>query len=230
MYRACGSRSTGPETGVPKSLLFTSSGPSEGKSISSIAIARDFASLGLKVLLVDCDLRDPSLHKKLKTENAIGLGSYLTGACSPPQAFQATDLATLTLMNSGPLPPNAADLLSSARLISLLTVGREVFDFVVLDGPPVMGLADAPLLGSAASATVFIVGAGQARASLMRGALRRLAMARATVIGSVVTKFDARSYGYGYAYAYGYGADKAYGPAVGSDPDKPRLNRTRDVA
>ena len=74
-------------------------------------------------------------------------------------------------MASGPLPPNAADLLASSRLLSLLSVGLEVFDFIVIDGPPVMGLADAPLLSSVAAGTVFVIGAGQARKGFVQGAL-----------------------------------------------------------
>ena len=96
------------------------------------------------------------------------------------QAMQATDAPNLAFISSGPLPPNAADLLGSARLHSLLSVGLEVFDLIVVDGPPVMGLADAQLLSSAAAATVFIVGAGQTRTGLVRGALRRLQLSRGT--------------------------------------------------
>ena len=95
-------------------------------------------------------------------------------------------------MASGPLPPNAADLLASSRLFSLLSVGLEVFDLIVLDGPPVMGLADAPLLSSAAAATVFVVGAGQARKGTVSGAIKRLQYARGTIIGTVLTKYDAK--------------------------------------
>jgi Mrp family chromosome partitioning ATPase len=103
------------------------------------------------------------------------------------------------------VPPNAAELLGSSRLLSLLSVGCEVFDLIVIDGPPVMGLADAQLLCSAVAATVFIAGAGQARARLVRGALKRLQLARGPIIGALLTKFDARTAGYGYGHGYGYG-------------------------
>src|SRR4029078_9896899 len=125
------------ENGLPKSLLITSAGPSEGKSITSLAIARHFAVMGLRALLVDSDLRNPSLHIKLGCHNEPGLSTYLTGACSPPEAFQTTPIPNLAFMASGPLPPNAADLLGTARFVSLLSVGLEVFDLIVVDGPPV---------------------------------------------------------------------------------------------
>ena len=225
-YRSlCTSLQFTTDTGLPKTLYVTSTGPSEGKSLTSVAIARHFAGMGMKVLVVDADLRNPSLHKKLGGDNAIGLSNYLTGACTPPDAFQATDIPTLAFMASGPLPPNAADLLGNPRLHSLMTVGLEVFDLIVLDGPPVMGIADAALLSNAAAATVFVVGAGQARLSLVRGALKRLQFGRATLVGAVLTKFDAKAAGYGagYGYAYSYGGHAHV--AVGSDRGRARLGQ-----
>ena len=81
------------ENGLPRTLVITSSGPSEGKSLTSMAIAKHFATIGRKVLLLDGDLRNPSLHVKLRCDNSVGLSNYLTGACAPPQVMQATDIA-----------------------------------------------------------------------------------------------------------------------------------------
>jgi Mrp family chromosome partitioning ATPase len=105
------------------------------------------------------------------------------------------------------LPPNAADLLVGSRLMTLLTRGLEVFDLVVIDGPPVLGLADAPLLSAAVNATIFVVAAGQRRIGPVRVALKRLESSRTPIIGAVVTKFDAKTANYGYDYGYGYGQD-----------------------
>jgi capsular exopolysaccharide synthesis family protein len=198
------------ENGLPRSLVITSSASSEGKSLTSYTIARHFAMLGRKVLLIDADLRNPSLHRRLERDNSIGLSNYLTGACRPPDAFQSTHVPGLAFMASGPLPPNAADLLASTRLFSLLSVGSEVFDLIILDGPPVLGMADAQLLSAAAGATIFVIGAGQSRIRNVRGALRRLQLSRSNVVGAVLTKFDAKTVGYGYGYGdeygYSYGA------------------------
>src|SRR4029077_17434959 len=120
-------------------------------------------------------------------DNSVGLSNYLTGACSPPDAMQKTGLRNLAFMASGPLPPNAADLLGSARVLSLLSIGSEVFDLIIIDGPPVMGLADAQLLSSATPATIFVVAAGISRKGNVNGALRRLQLSRAPVIGAVLT-------------------------------------------
>lgn len=193
------------ESGLPKTLLVTSSMPGEGKSTTSLAMAKHFTALGLKVLLVDADLRNASLHIKLGMQEGIGLSDYLAGNCSPPEAFRKTDFANLAFMASGSVFPHAGDLLASPRLMSLLSIGLEVFDLIVIDGPPVMGLADAPILANATAGTIFVVGAGQGRRAVVRGAIRRLRMSRATVIGSVLTKFDARASGYGREYGSSYG-------------------------
>lgn len=216
-YRSlCTALQFSSESGLPRSLFVTSAGPAEGKSYTSIAIAKHFATLGMKVLLVDADLRNPSLHKKLDLDNSIGLSNYLTGACTPPEAFQATSIANLAFMSSGPLPPNAADLLGGARLHSLISTGLEIFDLILFDGPPVMGLADAPIVSNATAGTIFVVGAGQARTSTVASAVRRMQSVRGALLGTVITKFDAKaaSYGYGYGHGYGYG----YGYGKNSDP------------
>jgi capsular exopolysaccharide synthesis family protein len=190
--------------GMPRSLFVTSAGAQEGKSVSSIAVTQHFARLGLKVLLVDADMRNPSLHKYLKAPNTVGLSSYLSGACTLAEAVQPTDSAGLVFMPSGHLPPNAADLLGSPHLLTLLSESLEVFDLVIIDGPPVLGIADALLLSNAAEATVFVIGSGIARGGAVRSALKRLEISKCPLLGSVITKFDAKSAGYGYSYDYGY--------------------------
>jgi polysaccharide biosynthesis transport protein len=187
------------ETGLPKTLLVTSSGPGEGKSTTAMVIGRHFATMGLKVLIIDADLRKPSMHVKLGVSNGTGLTNYLTGASTPPEVLQSTATPNLSFISSGPLPPNAADLLGSARMLSLLTVGREAFDFIIVDSPPVMGLADAPLISSSVAATIFVACAGQVRTGLIGNAVKRLQFARGSVIGTVITKFDAKLEG-GYGY------------------------------
>jgi capsular exopolysaccharide synthesis family protein len=199
------------DSGLPKTLLFTSAGPSEGKSTTAMAIARHFANMGLKVLLIDADLRKPSLDQMMGLENSVGLSSYLTGTCTPPEALHKTDIRNLAVMTTGPVPPNAVELLGSPRLFSLLSIGAETFDLIVLDGPPVMGLADAILLASAASATVLVASAGETRSRLLTSALKRLQHAQGNLVGTVLCKLDTSNAGYGYGYgdaAYGYGLQR----------------------
>ena len=210
--------------GVPKTLMLTSATPGEGKSSTALGLARQFVATGLKVLLVDADLRNPSLHKIVSLDNSLGLSSYLTRNCEAPAAVQQIEGASLYVMTSGPLPPNPVELLHGPRFASLLSVSAEIFDVIIVDAPPVMGLADALVLSSAVRATLFVVAIGQARSRLVRHALGRLRLARGRPLGMIVTKVDTRAghryaYGdYGYGYGYGYGA-KPEGGASGELED-----------
>jgi capsular exopolysaccharide synthesis family protein len=214
-------------SGLPRSITVTSSGPHEGKSITALATARHFAQMGLKVLLVDADLRRPSLHTILQLSNTTGLSNYLTGSSLPPEVIQKTNQPNLMFMASGPLPPNAADLLSGTKIYSLISLGSEVFDLIVFDSPPLLGIADAPLLSVATAATIFVIGAGEKRKSVIRSSLRRLQISRITIIGAILTKFDPKTVGYAYAYGYGYEGEAysySYGGSV-ETADYKRLGR-----
>lgn len=197
------------ETGLPRSLSITSATPGEGKSSTALAIARHFATIGHKVLLIDADLREPSLHDSFGDANATGLADYLTGAVAPPDVIRSTAVSNLAFLPSGQLPPNAADLLGGTRMRSLVSVGLEVFDLIVIDCPPMLGLADAPLVCSTTAATLFVVGAGQTRKGMVISALRRLQLAKCRLVGVILTHYDPRTGGeaFGYGGHYGYGAD-----------------------
>lgn len=217
------------ETGLPRTIVVTSAEAQEGKSSTSVALARHFAVTGKRVLIIDADLRRPSLHVKLGQNNAVGLTNCLTGMTTLPEVVQPTEIPNLWFMASGPLPPNAADILAGTHVFSLISLGLETYDLIIFDSPPMLGLADAQLLGAAASATVVVVGAGDARRSILRGALRRLQMARAQTIGLVLTKFNASTSGYGYGYGYSGGYDPVEEQAESARPAKkwmlPGFNR-----
>jgi capsular exopolysaccharide synthesis family protein len=196
--------------GLPYSLLVSSAGPSEGKTTTAMELARNIAQLGRRVVLVDADLRNPSVHKLLGVSNGVGLSNILAGAATAETAVQATKDAGLSVITSGPLPPNPPELLAGDGLIALLESLRQHYDMVVLDGPPVLGLADAPLLGHRAEATLLVATAEQTRTDALQGAMQRLLAARARVLGSVLTRFDLRrggGYGYGGYTYYNYGGD-----------------------
>jgi len=197
--------------GLPRTMLITSSQPAEGKSTTAHSLAVSLAHIGLNVLLIDADLRNASLHKRLRISNEVGLSSYLSGAKQPEDVVQASATEGLVLMTSGPLPPNPAELLTGARMPSLLTLAGESFDIVLIDSPPIMGLADAPLLSRLVQATVLVVAANETRRSTARIALKRLQMARANVIGALLNKFDAKETSYGYGYGYGDYEYHSYG-------------------
>jgi len=196
------------EHGVPRSLSITSTRPGEGKSTTAFALALMLARSRKSVVLIDGDMRSPSVHALVGTTHANGLSNYLTGNDELENLLIHTEQG-LTVMTAGPIPPNAAELLTGDRLPLLIATLLKTFDHVVIDSPPVMGLADAPLIGSRVEAVVFAVEAHGIRASLARTALGRLASASARVIGGVLVKFEAQRahFGYGYDYGYGYGQE-----------------------
>jgi polysaccharide biosynthesis transport protein len=197
--------------GAPASLLVTSSRPSEGKSTTAATLAQSFARLGLRTLLIDADLRKPSLHNVLGVDGDVGLSNYLTRQMALHEVVQTTAAQNLSFVACGPLPPVPAELLAGDRLRELLGDATTLFDLVIFDGPPVMGLADAPMIGSIVAGAVLVIEAGKTGRNQAAGALRRLQMANCRMLGAVLTKFDAQksSYGYGAGYAYDY--DYSYG-------------------
>lgn len=199
------------EHGVPRSFAVTSTRPAEGKSTTALALATTLARAQRRVILVDGDMRSPSIHHLGGVDHDRGLSNFLSGQDDIASlTFEMSDLG-FTAMSAGPIPPNAAELLTGDRLSLLIGRLLEDYDHVVIDSPPVMGLADAPLIAARVEGVIYAVESHGIRSTLVKTALGRLASANARVIGGVLTKFEARraNYGYGYEYGYGYGREKA---------------------
>ena len=194
--------------GAPSSLLVTSSRPAEGKSTTAFAIALNLAKLGRRVLLADGDLRNPSMHRVLGSENDAGMSNLLSGGADLAVLAKPTEYAGLDFIPCGPLPPNPAELWGGDRLRRVLDDATKIYDYVVIDGPPVLGFADAPLLASAVEGTLFVLEAKGTRRAQARGALKRLLIGNGRILGAVLTKFNTKATqygGYDYAYDYNYG-------------------------
>ena len=195
--------------GAPSTLLVTSSRPAEGKSTTAYAVAINLARLGRKVLLADGDLRNPSMHRLVGVDNDTGMSNLLSGAAGLSTLARPTGHEGLDFIPCGPLPPNPAELWGGDRLKRVLEEAGQVYDHIVIDGPPVLGFADAPLLSSAVRGTLFVLESKGTRRAQARGALRRLAIGNGRILGAVMTKFNTKTVqygGYDYAYDYTYGA------------------------
>jgi succinoglycan biosynthesis transport protein ExoP len=193
--------------GVPRTLAVTSTRPSEGKSTTTFALARSLARTGRSVILVDADMRSPSLHHFFGVQNTRGLSNYLTGGATLSELIMRKTPQDVALLTAGPPPPNAAELLTGDRINDLLRELSNTYDHVLLDVPPVVGLADTPLIASRVEGTMFVIESHATRLSAARVAIGRLQDAQARVIGVLLTKFQSKRahYGYGYEYGYGYG-------------------------
>ena len=209
------------ETGAPRILHFTSASPGEGKTTTAVSTAITFAQAGGKVLIIDADLRNPSLHRAFSLPNSTGLTNHLAGGAEVADVAQPTQVKGLFTITSGPLPPNPVELLSTSKMADLLSLAMERFDQVIVDGPPVIGLADALVLANLSKATILVVEAGGTRTRELEDAVRRLSQANAHLIGAVMTKVGRRgqSYGYGYGYRYQY----QYLYSYGGKGDHPKL-------
>lgn len=193
--------------GAPTSVMLTSAQAREGKSTTAVALAQALAGVGPRVLLIDADMRNPSLHKMLGRPLGEGLSSLLTGCGDIERLIQPSRTPNLSVLMAGQIPPNPAELLSTEVIDRIMAEACAMFDHVVIDGPPILGLADAPLLARATEATILIVEAGRTRTTQARHAIERLLAVRGNVIGAILTKFDMQNSGYGYGYGYDY----AYG-------------------
>ncbi|HEX8415374.1 MAG TPA: polysaccharide biosynthesis tyrosine autokinase, partial [Sphingomicrobium sp.] len=173
------------EHGVPRSFAVTSTRPAEGKSTTALALATMLARARRRVILVDGDMRSPSVHHLGNVDHDRGLSNFLAGDDRiETLTFEMTDLG-FTAMSAGPIPPNAAELLTGNRLSLLIERLLESYDHVVIDSPPVMGLADAPLIASRVEGVIYAVESHGIRSSLVKTALGRLASANARIIGGV---------------------------------------------
>ena len=196
--------------GVPRSLMITSTHAAEGKSTTALALALVLARQGLRVLVVDSDMRSPSLHHRFKIGNEKGLSNILSGNARWNEVAQDAEFAGVKAITAGPHPPNSADLLSGPGLGTLLAELMGAFDHVIVDAPPMLGLADAPLVASKVGGVVYVVESFGVQSRSARIAINRLRNSGAHILGAVLTKFESKkaAYGYGYDYGYGYGNDK----------------------
>jgi polysaccharide biosynthesis transport protein len=189
------------EQGVPRTLMITSTTPAEGKSSSALALAQNFARRGYTVLLVDADLRKPSFRA---ADEEIGLTKLLTNDEPLLSHTAPTQFENLSLLPCGPIPPNPADLLSTSRFALLLEEALGQFQLVIIDSPPVLGLADAPLIANACRNVLYVVESGATRTRQAAEALNRLEASGAHLVGGLLTKAVEPEGGYGY-YNYRYG-------------------------
>ena len=191
-------------SGLPRLLAVTSAQAGEGKTTSSHAIASGFGRMGMKALLIDADLRRPAAHIATGLDNTRGLTDLLTSSEPLESAISRYEDGAFDLLPSGPPPPSPSELITSPRMAQLLEQASQAYDVVVIDCPPVLGLADAPMLAALADGTIFVVEAERGRSGQLRAALRRLKTVDPVLVGAVLAKFDPEKGGNRYSAYYGY--------------------------
>lgn len=204
----------------PQTMLVTSSQPAEGKTTTAINTAITLAQAGADVVLIDCDLRRPRLHNHFDLPNSSGLTNYLSGERNPELLLRTfTNLPKLKIITSGPIPPNPAELLSSAEMKNLLQFLRGNFKHVIIDSPPAISFTDAAILSTLVDGVILVAMAGKSSIHLMRRFKQRLSNLGARIYGVVLNGIKSDSVEYGY-----YGYDQAYNYyAVHDDESTPLM-------
>ncbi len=194
-------------------LQVTSASKGEGKSTTSVNLATAMAMDGKRVILVDADLRRPSVHRALQLPNTPGLSEVLVGMRSVEDALHPTGVDNLRVMTAGPIPPNPAELLGSQAFDRLVEQLEEIADVVIYDTPPCMPVTDPLIVSSRMDGVIVVLHVGQTRKAAIRHVIQQLNRARARVIGVVFNRVQPRKGGYYYNYYYysgdGYYADTA---------------------
>jgi capsular exopolysaccharide synthesis family protein len=186
-----------------RTLLVTSAGPSEGKTTVACWLATAMAQAGHRVLLVDCDLRRPRLHRVFNLANDRGVTSALIDRAALTAAIRETEVPGLSVLLSGPTSPSPAESLQSKSFENLLADMAAGYDRVVLDSPPVGPVTDAVIISTKVDATLMVIRALFSARDMVRQALRSLKDVRANIAGAVLNAADQDRLGYSYYRYYG---------------------------
>ena len=192
------------------SILFTSSAPSEGKSTVSNNVAVSWAKQDEKVVLIDADLRRPTIHKTFNVSNQLGLTNFLLGNATLEQIVQPTMVENLFVITSGPVPPNPSELLGSQRVSKLFDELKLSFDLLILDAPPVNSVTDAQVLATKVDGVILVVPQGLAEKAGVQHAKKALDTVHANVLGAIMNRIKSENASGYYGGHYGgyYGVSK----------------------
>ncbi len=199
-----------PKAENGKVIAVTSAVPGDGKSTTSINLAITFAELGVKVALLDCDLRKSRIHRYLQIERNLGITNVLCGFCSFEEAVKRDVRPNLDVLTAGEIPPNPAELFETAEFDNLINKLKEEYDYILIDTPPVKVVTDAVIISKNASGIVLTVRENQTTHEEIETSLSALNTVGAKILGAIVRECDStrKKYGYskgGYYRRYGYG-------------------------
>lgn len=201
---------TGVDTPL-QCVVITSSGPSEGKSTTVANLAVTFAHSGSRVLILDADLRKPRIHKMFNLANKTGATNAILDPDNVGEYIQNSIVDGLHILTSGPIPPNPSELLGSIRMKNLITILRGMYDFILIDTPPVCMVTDAQILSTMADGTAIVAASGQVAIEDLNRAKTLLQNVNANILGVILNKKVRDSNAYYYYYYYYESDDKEQG-------------------
>jgi capsular exopolysaccharide synthesis family protein len=183
-----------------QTIVVTSAGPAEGKSTTTANLAVVFAQQGKRVLLIDSDLRKPTVHYTFRYENHVGLSNVLTRQASLDEAVKTTDQDNLWVLTSGPIPPNPSEVLGSKGMQALLELAKNEYDVIIMDSPPILAVTDAHVLSNLADGVVLVVSSGKTEIESAKKAKELLSSAKAKILGVVLNNKKQQDSHYYYYY------------------------------
>jgi polysaccharide biosynthesis transport protein len=186
----------------PKVIVITSSFAREGKTTTSINLATVLAQMGKPVLLIDADLRRPRIQKVFRGKMNVGLVNHLAAGLSVDEVIQGTEVPNLSVMLSGPIPPNPSELLASDKMKHMIEEVRSKYAFVIFDSPPVLAVTDAIVLAASADGVVLTIHGGVTPRELVQRSAERLRHSNIPVLGALLNNLDLQQYGYTYRKSY----------------------------
>ena len=190
-----------------QTIALTSCTPNEGKSTTIANLAVVLTQAGKSVLLIDCDMRNPTVHKNFNLSNKVGLSSCISMGTALADAVQATGIEGLDALTGGVIPPNPSELLGSEQMKNLLQRAKEQYDYVLIDTPPVMPVTDALIVSRFVDGMILVIASAEVKVEMARDVKNQLVNAGANILGVVLNKVRSEHHGYGYGYYYYYGND-----------------------
>lgn len=190
-----------------KTLAVTSCTPNEGKSMTIDNLAVVLTQAGKSVLLLDCDMRNPTVHKNFGLSNKLGLSSCISMGTALSDAVQKTSIEGLYALTGGVIPPNPSELLGSEQMKNVLQRAKEQYDYVLIDTPPVMPVTDALIVSRFVDGMILVIASAEVKVEMARDVKNQLVNAGANILGVVLNKVRSEHHGYGYGYYYYYGND-----------------------
>src|SRR5690625_1570830 len=184
-----------------ETMLVTSSGPGEGKSMTTANLAVVYAQQGQTVLLIDADLRKPTVHYTFRLDNLRGLSNILVGENTLQETIVASDMDNLDVVSCGPIPPKPSELLASKKMQNLIEEAKTMYDLIIFDTPPVLAVADAQILANIVDGSLLVIRSKQTEIEAATKAKEALEPARAKLLGTVLN--DRENKGSNYYYYYG---------------------------
>ena len=186
-----------------KTILVTSSDKNEGKTTTVSNLAVSFANLNKKILLIDCDLRNPSIHKMFRLNNIYGLTDILAKDRAVDKCIQETELENLYVLTAGAIPPNPAEILSSEKMKNLIEDLKNIYDYIFIDTPPIGLVTDAGVLSSFIDGVVLVVKSESVEKKYLEETKKKLDAVDARILGAILNSYKSEQKDYNYYSYYG---------------------------